>query len=588
MARKRKKFTADFETTTDPEDCRVWAYACMDIYNHDDYLTGNDIEEFMQWCQVINADVYFHNLRFDGEFIVNWLLKHGFKHDKSGKERTFSTLISKMGQWYSIDICYGFRGKQKIHTQLFDSLKKLPFPVATVAKAFNLPIEKGHIDYNLYRPVGWEITDEEAKYIKNDVWIMAMALRRQFEQGLTKMTNGSDALTGFKNSLDKNQFKRFFPKMSVAMDTDIRKAYRGGFTWVNDRIQGQDLGEGIVFDVNSLYPSVMYDRMLPWGLPEYFKGEYVKDDEYPLYIIHIQCSFEIKENHIPMIQLKKTSRFRDTEYLKSSDFEIVDLYLTNVDYELFREHYNVFDLSFLEGWKFKQVRGLFKEYIDYWTAIKVANSAGHGDPALRQLAKLMLNSLYGKFASNPDVTGKVPYIKEDGSTGYMTGEEEVRDPVYTPMGIFITSYARELTISTAQKVYDRICYCDTDSIHLTGTDVPKEIEHIVDDSKLGYWAHESTFQRARFIRQKTYCEEVNGVLDVKCAGMPETIKTQGEDRQKEIDEQREAEGLPKVNYVTWDNFHEGFSSFGKLVPKHVNGGVVLKDTEFTIKEMKVK
>ena len=129
------------------------------------------------------------------------------------------------------------------------------------------------------------------------------------------------------------------------------------------------------------------------------------------------------------------------------------------------------------------------------------------------------------------------------------------------MGVFITSYARDLTIRTAQKCYDRIIYCDTGSIHLEGTEIPEVIKDVIDDNKLGYWQHESTFQRARFIRQKTYIEEIDGKLNVVCAGMPDRIKEK----------------------VTWENFHVGFSENGKLLPKQVKGGVVLEDTVFTLK-----
>jgi len=34
---KRKKFACDFETTTDPNDCRVWAYGVMEIGNEKNY-----------------------------------------------------------------------------------------------------------------------------------------------------------------------------------------------------------------------------------------------------------------------------------------------------------------------------------------------------------------------------------------------------------------------------------------------------------------------------------------------------------------------------------------------------------------------
>jgi hypothetical protein len=73
---------------------------------------------------------------------------------RKAREKTFTTIISKMGQWYMIDICYGFKKKgkkrEKLHTVIYDSLKKLPFPVRSVAKAFNLPVEKGDIDYQAY------------------------------------------------------------------------------------------------------------------------------------------------------------------------------------------------------------------------------------------------------------------------------------------------------------------------------------------------------------------------------------------------------------------------------------------------------
>jgi hypothetical protein len=552
----RKKFSCDFETTTKEEDCRVWAYGWMEIGNKKNFKIGNSLDEFMLWVEKCQADLYFHNLRFDGEFIVNWLLKNGFSWDKSGNPKTFHTIISNMGQWYMIDICYGYKGKKKLHTVMYDSLKKLPFPVKKIAKDFQLPLAKGDIDYNAERPIGWEITDEEYEYIKNDVEIIAEALKIQFDQGLKKMTNGSDSLDGFKSVISKKQFEQLFPVLSMEVDKNLRLSYRGGFTWVNEKYQGKELGEGMVFDVNSLYPSQMYSRPLPYSIPIFYKGKYEFDSDYPLYIQHIQCEFELKEGFIPIIQIKKNMLFKQNEYLKSSDGEIVDLYVTNIDLELIIKHYHLYNLTYCAGWKFRQKTGIFKDFIDKWMYIKT-NSSG----AVKQLAKLMLNSLYGKFASNPNVTGKIPYLKEDGSCGFRIGEEEFKDPVYTPMGVFITSWARYTTITTAQNVYDRIIYCDTDSIHIVGTEIPEAIKEIIDDNILGYWKHESTFQRAKFIRQKTYVEEINGELHVKCAGMPDKVK----------------------HKVTFDNFKVGFKSFGKLLPKHVDGGVVLVDTEFTIK-----
>ena len=48
-------------------------------------------------------------------------------------------------------------------------------------------------------------------------------------------------------------------------------------------------------------------------------------------------------------------------------------------------------------------------------------------------------------------------------------------------------------------------------------------------------------------------------------------------------------GMPKscYKYVDWNNFKVGLTVPGKLTFKHVKGGVILVDTDFTIKEEKV-
>lgn len=556
----RKKFACDFETTTDPMDCRVWAYGVKELYSKTAVMIGKDIDEFMEFVMNINADLYFHNLKFDGSFIVNWLLKKGYRHDPDGLPGTFSTLISDMGQWYMVDIVVGYKGKKKIHTVIYDSLKKLPFPIKTIAGMFNLEVQKGDIDYHKNRPVGYTPDKEEISYIENDVEILAQALEIQLDQGLKKMTAGSDAIYDYKDIITQKRFDKLYPKLPLEVDKNIRKAYRGGFTYLSDRFADKEIGDGIVFDVNSMYPGTMVNKELPIGKPLYFEGEYEHDENYPLFIQRITCQFELKKDHIPTIQIKNNPLFRATEYLKSSNHEVVELYVTNVDLKLMKEHYHLYELKYYEGFKFRSSVGMFEDYIKKWMDVK-ENTTG----AMRTLAKLMLNSLYGKFASNPDVTGKVPYLNDDNSLGFRMGEEEFKDPVYTAMGVFITSWSRDQVIRTAQSVYDRFIYCDTDSIHLTGTDIPEELKDEIDPVKMGYWDFEQSYFRGKYIRQKTYMYEYMKDGEVKtkvvCAGMPDVVKDK----------------------VTFDNFKKGFSESGKLLPKQVDGGVVLVDTEFTLK-----
>lgn len=556
---RRRKFACDFETTTDPNDCRVWGYGVMEIGNEKNYEIDNSIEKFMKWCEKSQGDLYFHNLKFDGSFIVSWLLNNGFEHSDSGLPKTFDTVISNMGQWYMITICYGYKGRRKLHTTIYDSLKKLPFSVDRIGQAFNLTTQKIDVSqefYSRFRPVGHKITDEEYEYIYHDIKVVAGALQVQFEQGLDKMTAGSDSLSGYKASISNKLYDKYFPTFSIELDSNLRKAYRGGFTWLNKKYEQIDIDGGIVFDVNSLYPAMMYHKFLPYGEPLPFFGEYELDETFPLYIQHIRCEFALKDNKIPTIQIKGDLRFSGNEYLETSKGNRVDLYVTNVDLELIKDHYDLYDVEYVQGWKFRSKQGMFKNFIDRWTMVKESSTG-----AIRELAKLMLNSLYGKFATNPDVTNRIPYLKEDGALGFELGEEEFKDPEYTPMGAFITSYAREETIRTAQLCYDRIIYCDTDSVHLTGTDIPDILKDKVDPTKMGYWDFETTFEKGRYLRQKTYAHIIDGKLSVTCSGMSDTVKEK----------------------VTWDNFHVGFKSYGSLRGKQVAGGVVLVDREFSIK-----
>ena len=556
---KRKKFACDFETTTDPNDCRVWGYGVMEIGNESNYEIDNSIDKFMKWCENVHADLYFHNLKFDGSFIVSWLLNNGWEHNDSGLPKTFDTVISNMGQWYKITICYGYKGKRKLHTTIYDSLKKLPFSVDRIGKAFNLTTKKIDVPqefYIRYRPVDHQITDEEYQYILHDIKVIAGALQTQFEQGLTNMTAGSDSLSGYKNSISRKYYNKLFPTFSIELDKNLRLAYKGGFTWLNKKYQGKDIDGGIVFDVNSLYPAMMYYKELPFGEPIPYQGEYQYDKQFPLYIQHIRCEFTLKDDKIPTIQIKRDLRFNGNEYLESSKEHRVDLYVTNVDLELIKEHYDLYNLEYVQGWKFRSKKEMFKKFIDRWTYVKVNNKG-----AIRELAKLMLNSLYGKFATNPDVTKRIPYLKEDGSLGFQMGDEEFKDPEYTPMGAFITAYARHETISTAQLCYDRIIYCDTDSVHLVGTEIPEILKDRIDPNKMGYWDFETKFEKGRYLRQKTYGHVIDGEFKVTCSGMSDEVKKN----------------------VTWDNFHIGFSSYGSLRGKQVAGGVVLVDREFSIK-----
>lgn len=388
-----RMFSCDFETTTLEDDCRVWAYACSEIGNPDNIVYGNSLDDFMAWCanSKHNYKCFFHNIKFDGCYIVEWLLANGYEFVADKKDRhdkSFTTLITDMGQWYQITVWFKIQGHHTNKVVFQDSLKILNFSVDAIAKGFNLPLSKLTLDYKAFREKGHELTPDEVEYIQHDVKIIALALDIMFKQGLNKMTIASDALSSFKKMC--TNFRQYFPKLDPIVDADIRQSYKGGFTYVSEKYAGKEVGEGVVFDVNSLYPSRMVKEMLPFGKPEPFEGKYEPDPIYDLYVQKFSCIFELKPDKIPSIQIKHSPSFIQNEYLKSSNGQVVTLCLTNPDLELFFEQYDVTPIEWQGGYKFKSTNGLFDNYVDYWTQQKIrAKKEGNAPQYL--ISKLMLN-----------------------------------------------------------------------------------------------------------------------------------------------------------------------------------------------------
>jgi len=513
---------------------------------------GNSIDGFMDAISAQNSICYFHNLRFDGAFILDWLFRHGYTHISNGdlyENQTFKTLISAMGKFYSITVRWA-NGRS---TEFRDSLKKLPMGVRRIAKSFDLEVSKGELDYDAYRPPGHILTEEEEDYLRRDVSIIASAMKEVIASGMKKLTVASDAIAEYKAINGMTYFNRMFPILSSEMDYEIRRAYRGGFTYADPRFSGRIVGSGLVLDVNSLYPSVMKFKPIPYGIPDYVRGEVLPTETRPLTIFSVTFTAKLKPDHIPCIQIKGSNLFVGTEYLREIT-EPTTLMVTNVDWDLYNDHYDIDVLAYGGGWRFRAVEGMFDSYIDKHMETKVRETGGK-----REIAKLFLNSLYGKFATNPNVTSKIP-VFEDGIVKLKRGEPETRPPVYTAAGVFITAYAREITIRSAQANYAVFAYADTDSLHLLQDEIPATIN--VHPSDLGAWKHEYNFQKAFYIRPKAYLEQKHdGTYVNRIAGLP----------------------VDTSSALTFDDMVEGRIIHGKLNPKTVPGGVVLKDVPFELK-----
>lgn len=579
-------FAADFETTTRKDDCRVWAWAACDTANEKNLYLGTRIDEFLSFCEESedNHVFWFHNLKFDSSFLIDFLFKAGYKHVSKAKDRnskTFKVMMNQKGLIYGMEVVFFLRGKTVNKATFYDSSKLFPgMKVAKIAEAFKMPIRKLSIDYTAHDdlPEGAPLTSEEKQYIINDVKIMASALGFFFSQGLDRITLGSCALADYKKIVGKRAYDRWFP-VYRDIQTDLRQSYRGGYTYLNPKFKDRAVGRGVVLDVNSMFPSCMKYDLLPWGTPIYYQGKYETDEIYPLYIQMLRCSFVLKKGKLPTVQVKHSGYYgAQNEYLTTSHDEELTLYLNSVDLELFFENYDVTNVEYFHGWKFKGRTGMFTKYIDKWTGLKT-KSKEEKNWGMYLISKLFLNALYGKFGTSVELRSKVPYLDGDGVVRYEDKEPEPQDGGYVAVASFITGHARRRLIHAAQRIQDEyhkgiskreFIYCDTDSLHIKSDDysLPEWLE--IDKKKLGAWKFESKFKRGKFLRQKCYIEESTEdvtnsdpewQMKITVAGMPEECHSQ----------------------VTFDNFKIGAKYSGKLMPTAAAGGTVLEEIDFTIK-----
>lgn len=581
MKKQVIEYAADFETNTSADGCAVnpvWAWGVSPVgANTDDLFEyGTSIESFMNWAFDHQGRYWFHHAGFDTKFIISWLLINGYKHteEREPGPGEFTLLMDSLGKFYHMQItneCSTF--------EIADSYKKLPMTLANVAGAYGLEMTKGEIDYNTYREPGHILTALELDYLRRDVLILAKALDHRFELG-EKLTTGADCLAALKDLFGKRQWRVKFPELDSELDSILRKAYRGGYVYANPVHVNKHLGEGGRIDVNSLYPFVMHDRCLPVGKPLLQPGKPIKSENYPLWISEITFSAHLKNGKLPCIQVKGSLFFNAREYQTDID-EPITMMLTNVDWALINECYTVDVIAYGSTYYFRGVTGLFKEYVDAGMVGKM-NAKSPGE---RMNWKLWLNNAYGKYAQKIKVRGKVPRLDYDGIVHYVMGDETERKPVYLPVGIFVTAWARDYTIRTALKFGDRFIYSDTDSIHFIGSEIPGDIS--IDSKKLGYWDLEAAFSDCVCLRAKTYAEaeyshDKNGNLIVKpwaytCAGMVEPLK----------------------QIMRIEDFHQGFTtdfekcenvpeiyrdkSKWKIVPQAVKGGVILVPRPFSIR-----
>lgn len=563
MRSRQKIFVADFETANSPKNLKkgftfVWLWDICSLKNFS-HVSGKYIDDFVKFFEKTGSCiVWMHNLKFDGMFLINWLLKNNYRIEEVGKALqpgSFSTIISGEGEFFQIKFCIKCNKKKKIIVELRDSSKKIKTSVRQIAESFELPVEKGEIDYEKERDEFYVADVKETDYCKNDTEIVARALSFLYAEGLDKLTIGSDALSLFKNFCGKQNWTMLFPTQKIEIDDFLRKSYRGGLCMCAQNVQRKKIDKTVyVYDVNSLYASIMCECELPFGQPEYYNGKFEKTNNRTLFIQHVWACFEIKKEKTPhLIRKDFCCDMKNQKFWTNSFGEMIELWLTNVDLELLFENYEIFDIKFIDGFKFFASKNLFKSFL---LPIYVEKCRTKG--ARRQIQKSLLVELYGKFATNPRRTNKTPKLLNDRVVFETAKEPKEIDSVYTAISCFITAYGRKKLIKAIEANKDDFVYCDTDSIHLT-----KEAKGIfVDNAILGAWKQERVYSSALYFAQKMYAGQIGSNIEIKLAGANDEVK----------------------KGFNFDNFRNGVQVFGKLKPVTVRGGVVLKKVMFTLRE----
>lgn len=400
-------------------------------------------------------------------------------------------------------------------------------------------------------------------------------------------------------------------------------AYRGGLTtnnkkyqmvviglpqiWENFKIKKSYnnfiKGEIWVYDVNGLYSSVMYNNKMPYG--RIYWGDN-KEATYKIYDVFIHRA-NIKKNMIPFIEKTKSDFnfisghlneiYEGKEYndwMKGSEGKIYPpkLYKTHkmMDSVTFNDFEKYYDGVWLKKVviSVKEKETPFKDFIDIFSNLK-ENATSESD---RLFAKLMLNSLYGKFGQKLSfdkiaISDKwLPQFKKtDNCIWYDMGDgrksvvvkngefyyykkgiddNDIKNGKYIPLAVKITSLARSVLLDAIHKNFDKFVYCDTDSVHLLG-----EAKGIwLDNKKTGAWKFEGKSELSLYRRPKHYVNLVDCQIKLKGGGFDVSM-------------------INESSYLNWNKFMKMYLNLkefkvlnGKKMSRIVKGGVLISNIDY--------
>lgn len=286
-----------------------------------------------------------------------------------------------------------------------------------------------------------------------------------------------------------------------------RDSYIGGFCagaldknhWRGDNI--------FCYDVNSMYPYVM-TLGLPCGVPTFNKPQGECKTFYVVKWTVLEWNDENKVLSTKPLPFKNEKPF----VIYSELFDQVKKMTSEWDVEIIKTFYTEVTHSLTDVIK---------------TLYKFKAECTDEEKELREAAKLMLNSSYGKMAEKAFEMGEL----WDDNLGTFIPDESDNDLSLQHSnlaGIYITNQARVIMfkgIEAARKLGNEILYCDTDSITMVKNNVISGLEE--DPKKLGAWKLEGNpkeffwfFKCKKYVR---WYEEGSKENKIACSGLPKHI-----------------------------------------------------------------
>lgn len=502
MPRKNKKiYFADFETTQINEFGVVSVYLWV-ILSGDEIHKGYDIDSFFSKIKELSAIIYFHNLKFDFSYIHYFALKNNIE----------CNILEKKGTYYSVKIFdVEFRDTMNFFPNM--TVKSIGENYCEKYKktSIDLIVQQGHIaqeieidycinDCRVVEEGFYNYMNAVADVLKNACATKTLSTLHK------KLTNAGIAFEAFKELSD---FDSMCPKTTISEYNAFKGAYKGGYVYSAPRGVVEDV---LMIDCNSIYPAVYSTEPMPVGKP--IKSTSFKElENYKFYIVNINICYDLKEDYIPIIG-GGVGKFGGTLYKSSSLGEYENITVCNVDLELIKRYYDC-EINLIWGCGFDTKPHFFKKFTDTFIEMKNKETG-----AKRNVAKVLLNSPYGKTAMNGINEIKSYYIDEEAQIvksniiGYECDESVFQ---YIPIAVAITSYARRLLLETAEKIgFENIHYMDTDSIKFNKKADISDIE--IDPNKLGAWKDEGTATLYKTIAPKKYVYYDGDKIHYTCAG----------------------------------------------------------------------